>query len=218
MKVNLINGNIICFVAQTTYEVTSTFVRMGEFYESPFPNINNKYFTLDDFMDTYASNNGDTMEYFDYWEGYNFPGETLLDFHARFAHDLRVKESYVLSMVKKYIDMSKPFYVIATTGTIALNHEYAHAQYYLNLEYKDACNQVYDNMSENALDRIHKYLSDQGYNEFTFEDETQAYLGTNSNQEMWNSFSVADIMAFAPAIKQYRQIFKNSPKMMITPL
>lgn len=218
MNVQLINGNIICFIAQTQYEMTSTFVRMGEFYESPYPNILNKFFTLDEFMDTYSANNDDKLEYFDYWQGYNFPGSTLLQFIDAFKYNLRPKELYVVDMIKRNVDLNSSFYVIASVGNIALNHEYAHAQYYLNIEYKEQCEKIYNNMSKKSRNIIETYLTDNGYNEFTFGDETQAYLGTNTNKEMFDSFSIPNIITLLPAIKEYRKLFQNIPKMIIKPL
>ena len=216
MKAKIINGNIIWFSSDIKYEVTSTFFRMAEFYESPFKNIRDTYFSMDMYMDTYAKANDYKFTYFDDWDGFNFPGESLLKFKETFMGDMRGKEADIIYTIGKNIDTSKKFYVIATTGDGALKHEYAHALYYVNPEYKLACDNIYSTMSTNALTKIHKYLTEKGYTEFTFKDETQAYLGTNTNVEMLQEFSIGDIITYIPAITQFRKIFQNSPKMDTT--
>lgn len=218
MLAKLINKNIICFSSDIKYEVASSFVRMAEFYESPFEHIRGHHFSLDTYMDTYARANSDQFTYFEDWEGFNFPGESVLKFMDLFADDIRRKEYTILNTILANINISQKFYVIATTGDRALNHEYAHALYYINPEYRVACDNIYEKMSKKALYNIHKYLKDKGYTEFTFKDETQAYLGTTTDEELPEEFDEGELASYLSAIKQFRKVFENAPKMDITPL
>ena len=53
---------------ETQYEVTSTFLRVQEHYESP--QFHGRIFTLEQYMDWYVAENG-AFTYFQDWSGFN---------------------------------------------------------------------------------------------------------------------------------------------------
>lgn len=180
MKVNLINGNIYHLIGDNAYELGSTFIRMEEFYESPFEDIRGKWFSLDYYMDLYAASKNGNFSYFDDWGGFNIPGNSLLDFFDKFEDDLRTKEHNVKQIIEKHIlDNDPNFYVIGSTPSAdILEHEYAHAKYYLNPEYRGACDYIYEDMPALVKSQISGKLLAMGYDQTKVEDETHAYLAT----------------------------------------
>ena len=84
MKVNLIGDNIFHFSYENRYKLTSSFIRMQEYYESPYNDIRNKYFTLDYYMDVYAKENYGVFSYFEDWNGFNIPGNSILKWEEQF--------------------------------------------------------------------------------------------------------------------------------------
>lgn len=220
-------GNIVQFEYPTRYHVCSAFVRMGEFYESPMPDIRGKYFSMDKFMDLYtAKNEGprrfEKFTYFDDWGGYNIPGEIITKFFLTFGHDLRDKEKVVLDAIQEFMDRGEKFYVIATHtnkdlaySKALIAHEMAHGFYYLIPEYKEACSEIYKTLSEDAKSKINAKLKFYGYSDFTYEDESQAYLSSDSYKKSYSRFWVIDkkkneiLEQDIAAIKAYQKLLKK---------
>ena len=77
-----------CFILnfKTQYELSSTFMRVQEFYESPFKNIKNKLFSHIQFMDTYANEYGN-FTYTSDWAGFNVPGNVFNRWKLIFRDD-----------------------------------------------------------------------------------------------------------------------------------
>jgi hypothetical protein len=62
---------------KTQYELTSTFLRVQEYYESP--RFQGRIFTLEQFMDWYAAQYG-SFSYFEDWSGFNVPSTAFQPF------------------------------------------------------------------------------------------------------------------------------------------
>jgi len=58
MHVTEIYDNILLVKTDTRHECASLFMRIQEFYESPYDNIKNNRFTMDEYMDTHAEDTG----------------------------------------------------------------------------------------------------------------------------------------------------------------
>lgn len=197
MKITSIAPNIIQFTAKNAYELSSAFVRIQEFYESPFDDIRGHYFSLDTFMDRYAESKGGEFTYFDDWTGFNIPGHALLDFVNKFAAShkyatpLRSKEYTILSPLRKFYDRGDSnFYIIGNVDGDdgAISHELRHAAYYLNPEYKSRCDAQYALLPEEYKAFLHNGLTMLGYHEGVFPDEVQAYLGSSDMDELVDIF------------------------------
>jgi hypothetical protein len=188
-----IKNNIIHIRFENRYEMTSTMVRMQEFYESPFPEINGKYFTLDNFMDVYVEHSKDNeFTYFTDWEGFNLPGKVVNKFLRMYIFKLREKEVKLfreipLSMLLGF----RKFYLIATFNDDSLVHEIAHALYDLNLEYHDDMLTQIHLLSAKKLAWWYNKLEKQGYCKEVFNDEIQAYSidkGVKKFKEIYNHY------------------------------
>lgn len=221
MKVNVLNNNIIHFIGNNQYELASSFVRLQEFYESPKDNIRGKYFTLEYFMDEYALDHDNKFTYFQDWEGFNIPGNIVLSFFEKLNNDLRPKEKFILELLTKYIDNNDAnFYVIGSIDDhlITLRHEYAHALYYLNEDYR--CYREY--MLEETSDELKTYLYDKlakkGYYQNMFNDEIQAYFSTASLTDLIKVFNFTEDNFPLLTIAHYQNMFEDVPKLEITSL
>lgn len=162
------------------YFLASTFMRIQEFYESPFPNIRGKAFTVFDYMDTEARNNGQ-FDYFTKWGGFNFPGEVLKKFLKTQKVLYYKNEALKFVYIKCLVNWNEPFYVIGTYSSKDLDHELAHAFYYLSKSYRQEMNSIIDSIPAKHSQKICKWLQDMGYTNEVFKDEIQAYLSTERN-------------------------------------
>ena len=180
---------------ETQYHLTSSFVRMQEFYESPFPEIRGKYFTLTEFMDRYVEDSeNNEFTYFTDWAGFNIPGNVFTNFFNRFYDEgLSPKESAIWSTVDRYIaEGDLEYYIIGTYGTEAglVDHELAHAYYYLNPVYRKFCDEIYADMDDKIKVKVTSGLLEMGYTEDVIADETQAYFATDREDKLRERFGL----------------------------
>ncbi len=179
---------------QTQLEVTSTFLRFQEHYESP--KFTGMVFSFDEYKEWYVKNSPNGIKtgeftYYADWSGFNIPGEILKPFYEGKFHPLSEAEQIILDMFK---DEENPFYIIGVhkeskSFEKLLRHETAHGLFFTNPEYR-----------KEALGIIAKYdtsevrkdlLASGGYGENVLDDEVHAYsisggksLGANIPEEL----------------------------------
>ena len=154
-KVSEIRKDVLHFRFETQYHLTSTFMRLQEFYESPFENIKGKFFTTEQFMDTYAEKQNPNRVRFSYytdWSGFNVPSNIVKKFIKLFKHDYTIKETMLLNTIVELTKNKDKYYVIGTYDSRknifggkeidAIRHELAHAYYYLDREYNYEMNRA----------------------------------------------------------------------------
>lgn len=175
--------NIFHLHFQTKGELTRTFIRFQEHYESP--KFRNKIFSLKEYKKWYSKTSEKGIKtgkftYFSDWSGFNIPSKTLNAFYEGKFNPLLKREKEFLEYFK---DKSHSFYVIGTfesKRTITLQHEIGHALYYLNPEYHTKINIVLESMPKEIKDTFNTYLGGSGgYHESVFDDERHAYLISN---------------------------------------
>lgn len=207
-------NDIIHFRGTSQYSLCSTFVRMQEFYESPYPEIRGKYFTLDRFQDVYAANSGGIFSYYEDWAGFNIPGNVVNEFFKVFSRDLNQKEYDIMRFVEHHeianvLRGPNQFYIIGTYKEDSINHELAHALYYLSAEdYRVATHSIFEKVPDYIKNTMISKLTAMGYTENVFEDEIQAYLSTGTYAYLKKHFGLSKAV-LEPWTKQYRKIFKN---------
>ena len=69
-----------------------------------------------------------------------------------------------------------------------LDHEYAHAFWYLSPEYRQSQEENISKLSRKATQKIHQALANAGYAKEVFEDEAQAYLSTSTEEDLKETF------------------------------
>ncbi len=178
---------------ETQYDLCSAFLRIQEFYESPYPSIQGKHFTMDQYMDIYAKETG-AFTYFSDWSGFNVPGNYILEFWEEFYSDMRPKESAIVKMLTPYMRTAN-FYVIATYGKEVsqdtVKHELAHAYYYLDEKYKTSCEPLLANLNPKLKAKMTTRLLEMGYTEAVVPDEIQAYLSTSDDGYLKKHFKMS---------------------------
>lgn len=172
-------------------------MRVQEFYESPYGHIRRQYFSHEVYMDTcaYGTKRSGTKDivftYLRDWNGFNVPGEVFDEWSNLFAeHYLWDKEKKLIELVNETISTSS-YYVIGTNGEGAngdFEHELSHAWYYLDPEYKKMMVDMTSALSKTALEQIKNHLMDEGYRDSVIEDETVAYLATNTMTQTADMF------------------------------
>jgi hypothetical protein len=151
----------------TQYLLASTFLRIQEHYESS--RFRNRVFSLEEFMDWYASEFG-AFTYFEDWSGFNVPSEAFEPFYRGEFTPLSKKEERLLDLFRRE---SAPFYVIGLAAKEDLKHELAHALFYTQPSYKKAVEAEMRHYDTSVLKRR---LAGMGYHRHVLPDEVQAYL------------------------------------------
>lgn len=190
LTIEELSPNVYHVRASSQYELTSTFMRLQEFYESPFKNIRNRYFTHEQYMDTCAYGTERSAQqrvkftYLTDWAGFNVPGNVFNRWVDKFSEQyLWDKEEELIDLVYNAIEEGDRFYVIGTSleePNTVIDHELSHAWYYLDRKYKKAMLDLVGKLTKTTYKHICKHLAEEGYTEKVFPDETQAYLATNT--------------------------------------
>jgi hypothetical protein len=190
------DNRIVHLQYDTQEQLCSDFVRLQEFYESPFDDIRGQFFTLDYYKQRYSG--GGEFTYYTDWSGFNVPGNVVIAFRDKFYAGMRDEEWGLLFDIDrdgKYVYRRDPnFYVIATfesaRASVTADHELAHAFFYLYPEYKEKQLAIINRMSVDGRANAHKRLQEMGYDVSVLDDEIQAYCSTERDMEYLAFFGV----------------------------
>jgi len=189
-KLKEIHPKVFLVTIKDSYDLTMTFCRIQEFYESPFKEIRGKAFNMIEFQRLYAIKN--KQNFFSYpidWAGFNIPSniiENFFDvFYANFdKHDYNIYdktfENIHLDIINNIKDDDE-YYVIGSEPKEkdTIKHELSHAFYYLYPNYKKAANKIISKIPKNIFNKLKRTLFDLGYNPKVIKDEIQAYLAND---------------------------------------
>lgn len=189
LKASLIHPQIVHVKYKNQYDLASSFMRIQEFYESPIEGIKGCSFTLETFMDKYAKEYG-VFDYFEKWAGFNVPSDVLKDF-IETQGIFYTKELRLINYIKNLVDWDKPFYVIGTFQDVDIDHELAHAFYYISKDYKKKMKKLLNELPSSDRIGLVDELKEKGYHSDVFTDEIQAYLSSCSDFIL--NFKVADV-------------------------
>jgi hypothetical protein len=206
ITVEQIRPKIFHLKFKNQYELTSTFLRLEEFYESSFENIQGKHFTLEEFMDTYAKQYGN-FTYTSDWNGFNVPSNVIRKFFTIFWLDLLVKEKHLFTIISPILNDHADFYLIATHKNDSLSHEIAHGYYYLDENYRNSMNTLIDSYEHKI--NLEKCLEEKGYNKQVVPDEIQAYLATAKQQYLIDRLNFDESWIFQ---EKFQNIFMQKEK------
>jgi ribosomal protein S9 len=208
--------NCLLLEFNTQKDLALSFCRVEEYYEGN-PKVNGKYLSFVDFIDAFMTDDG-KLNYFHYWTGFNIPGNIYKEWSQQNMSDKTYWELALADAVSKKLDLEKPFYIIGGVkgDTEVIDHEIAHALYYMNTEYKDlmdAANyQFYKNLRMEYCKMV-KTLKKMGYGENVIRDEVQAYMSTSGKKELVEKFGL-DFKKIQGFRKLYRKVLSryNTPK------
>jgi len=173
IKLIKLTNKIFLLIFESEYNLSTTFLRFEEFYESP--EFSGKFFTLKEFKKWYSSPKG-TFTYYKDWNGFNISSYTLEPFYEGKFDPLTKKEKRLLKLFK---NMKGKFYIIGISRKTKdikklLKHELAHGFFYTVPKYK---NKVIEILSEFNLTKIKEELrAKKGYCENVLDDESHAYI------------------------------------------
>jgi hypothetical protein len=190
---------------RTQYELTSTFLRVQEHYESP--EFHGRVFSLEQYMDWYAEQYGNFTYYQD-WSGFNVPSTAFGPFYEGRFDPLTRRERRLLRLFER---LRGRFYVIGTyTGRgDTLTHELAHALFFTDADYRKAVREAMRPYNTGALERK---LARAGYAQHVIEDEVQAYLIAPSGE------LGAASKALVPLRRKLRALFHEHAKKLSAPV
>ncbi|MFC1774812.1 ABC transporter ATP-binding protein [Nanoarchaeota archaeon] len=180
MELKTITKKIFLLIFENQYEITSTFLRFQEHYESP--EFRGKIFTLEEYKEWYSTIKGSFTYYTD-WHGFNIPSHILKPFYEGKFDPLSEKEKKLLGLFK---DKKGKFYIIGIHKGVPvsslLNHEIAHGLFYTDEKYKDS---VLEILSKYDIGDIKEKLRKSGgYHEDVLDDEVHAYSLDNPFSEL----------------------------------
>lgn len=219
MKFEVINGNILLCKADTQKELTLTFFRFQESYESQNKRLKGKSFSTFEFLDAMMGKDGN-IDYFSGWDGFNFPDshyESFLNFIS--DDDITPYEQKLIDAVDKMHEEGTVdnFYVIGIlkNDKSVLAHELSHALYYLNEDYRFCAKHeslAFAMFDRPYFDKIMKVLyKELKYSKDVLYDELVAWMATSSKQELEETFEV-DYYDIDMSVKNYRKLFKKFSK------
>lgn len=181
IKKTNIREDIFLLEFETQEELTSTFLRFQEFYESP--EFQGKVFTLDEYKEWYTKEKGSFTYYTD-WSGFNVPSKILKPFYDGEFDPLTQAEQQFLDLFRVE---TKYFYIIGYYKNYPehkkaglLKHEIAHALFTLDSEYR---NKVIETIGKYDTEHMQNILRETGgYAESVLIDEVNAYTLSGSEK------------------------------------
>jgi len=207
--------SIFLFKFSNQYHITSTFIRLQEFYESSDQIIKDNYFTLEDIIDRYSDKKGN-FTYFSDWSGFNVSRNTVKRFYEIFfiEHgDFTKKERILFDIIINNISFRKDvkdFYIIGIYTYRDINHELSHAFYNLDSDYEKEMKSLIRKYQYKK--EVRQWLYKIKYSKEQLDDEMQAYLSTSNrnsltNLEFSNKWEIPE--EFNQCYKKYKKIWKN---------
>jgi len=158
-------------------DITSTFLRFQEHYESPY--FQGKNFPLDEFKIWYIQNSPNGIKtgnftYYSDWNGFNIPSYVLKPFYEGKFDPLSDQEQQFLEIFK---NIDGVFYIIGLHGEYknqkaVLRHEIAHALFYTNENYQSEVLQL---LLKFNIESMKKEIFSLGYHENVLDDEVHAF-------------------------------------------
>ena len=208
-------GVYLCTI-KDMYDLTMTFCRVQEFYESPFKQIRNKKFSLIEFMKLYSKKNG-SFTYAQDWGGFNVPGKVVAKLYEIGIDDYNEYDSVIEEIhntINKEIQEKNNYYLIAAdNNSKTVEHEVCHAFYTLNENYRKAINKVLKKLKNSVYKKASRALFDLGYGKSTLLDEFQAYFITDFASIRDNSkLTKNELCNLTDVSIELRKIFKECKK------
>ena len=184
VRVNELAPGIFYMVYRSNLLAASSFMRMSEYYESPSERFyRKKNFSVDDYKAWSRKQHGQ-FQFYNVWPGFNVPGWVVRDVLRDLAlGPLMPREAAVAKCLpsKLLAEDTSPFYVIVAVDDDmdTLKHEYGHALYYMNPEYRSQAQAIVSRLTDGQRKVMRRRLVQMGYaahDDAIILDEIHAYL------------------------------------------
>lgn len=187
-----LDKNILLFTFKTQKELALTFFRVQEYYESPYNDLHGKEFSVFDFLNTMMDEKGE-IDYFAKWCGFNIPGIVINKWINSLKDSPTPSENIFWEEIYKNILLKNPFYVIGALekDSETIDHEIAHALYYMNKEFYENMDILNDKFRKNfpkIYNSMSRHLKKMEYRPEVIKDEIQAYLSAESKKYLGEEF------------------------------
>lgn len=221
MTIPAINVNIVeiepgVFYAQfdNQKDLGHCLMRLQEYYEGVSDDIRGKYFTLEEFLHHFTADDG-VFDYTHTWRGFNVPGHVVEEWFDLFANSDQGLTDKERQFTNRLLDAKKgsdKWYLIATRKgsdeLAVVNHEIAHARYYLDDLYFTNCNRLITEIPRAEFDHMCESLTKMGYTDKVLLDEVQAYLSTSKKPELKHWFGKLSPETYN-VVNKFRNLFKG---------
>ena len=192
MKTIKLSKNILLFTFEAQKELALTFFRVQEYYESPYNDLHGKEFSVFDFLNTMMNEKGE-IDYFAKWCGFNIPGIVINKWINSLRDSPTPSENIFWEEIYKNVSLKKPFYVIGALekDIETIDHEIAHALYYMNKEFYENMDILNDKFRKNfpkIYNSMSRHLKKMEYRPEVIKDEIQAYLSAESKKYLGEEF------------------------------
>ena len=185
-----------------------TMFRIQEYYESPFLNIKNVVFSVEEFIDTHMDDCG-YISYFHEWTGFNVSGKILNSFFRSFS--VTERERNLLMAITEHVDLTDEYYLIAILDNdkLTLKHEYAHALWLIDPLYQNTAKVLMSGIPVKHHRKMTKILLKMGYDKSVVDDEINAYLSTSSKNDLIDTFDIEDYDEIKNVVGKLKKLFKE---------
>lgn len=213
-KLRKLADKIYCLEFKNAYDLSMTFLRCQEYYESP--KFKNKFFTLSDFMEWYSKKFGEgSFTYPVDYVGFNLPSRVIVSVIYKLKIDKydvwtpydQLMYDTIGTIVKELPNGGESFYLIGIvkdpSDKTTLPHELAHALFTTNNEYQRTMGRLINALPEKIWRSMKRKLKARGYASNVYDDETQAYLATGLHQSMKNKGTRKAAKPFQKFFKPY---------------
>jgi hypothetical protein len=226
MKINYelkeIYPKVFLVTTENSYDLAMTFCRVQEFYESPHKEIRGKNFDMVEFQRLYTMRRGeDCFTYPADWTGFNVPSKII--WYCYFANNIPNPNQYdetFETIVRKITENTNSirdakYYLIgAQAGNqTTIDHEVAHAFYYLYPAYKKEANKIIKQLPKRLEKKITDWLLEIGYNKKVIKDEIQAYLTAENLSDNDVSTSPTEDKKLEKIAKELKKLNEKYKKM-----
>lgn len=168
--------DIVRIRATSQHELSETFLRFQEHYESP--EWRGKIFTVGQFRAWYSREHGANTYERD-WSGYNIPSYVLEPFVRGLFDPLTPAEN---ALVNLFRFRDGRFYIIGSQDDDTLDHEECHALYYVSEAYRAAVDAVLGRHAA-ELAPVERCVRRMMYHPSVVPDEVHAYV--SEGDEDW---------------------------------
>ena len=198
------------------YDLCMLFLRYQEYYESPNPEFRGKAFELLDYMEWYSKDKDGFFSYPIDWNGFNLSSKVIDEVSELGIPDYNKYDEemeHIHGKLKQ--EVGGDYYLIGIFSDPdnqadideTLNHELAHALYYLFPEYKKEMDELINNLPSLMIALFNDWLGYLGYTQSVFVDEMQAYISTGFEADLANEY-----LCYTEPFEKVFEKYKESSK------
>lgn len=166
------------------FDLAMLFFRVQEYFENPkYKNKNVSFFEI---MRWYSNQHNGIFSYADDYVGFNVSSKVLNRFFESCSNITEYDNVFYCIYDYLHAMDIPPYYLIGAVqgDKDTLNHELAHAFYYLYPKYRKSVNALISELPEFIIKKMEKELKEYKYHRSVFKDEIHAYCVSKAPTEI----------------------------------